>query len=327
MKIYTYIIIGLFLLLLIFIVLWDRTLIKKTIVIERGLTLKAIARKLEEEKIIKNRFAFIVLAKIFGSGNKLKAGEYELDNKMGMIEVIKRLEKGRVIVYKTLIPPGYTLNDIANLLEKMYLANKERFLNLCYDPSFIKRVLSTNPPSLEGYLFPDTYFLHKGMDEEGIINLMVARFNEVVYKQTNIYGKRLHDVITLASLIEKEAKIKEEYPIISAVFHNRLKKNMPLESCASVLYALKEEKEWLSIEDTKIPSPYNTYLYVGLPPGPICSPSILAIKAALAPSNVDYLYFVSKGDGSHIFSKASSSHTFFKNLLTEKRRLGYNTLR
>lgn len=301
-----------------FIIFQEKPLVTKRIIIPKGASLKEIAETLKDEGLIKNQSLFLILAKIFGASRSLKAGEYELNNKMGMTEIIKILKGGKIIVHKILIPPGYTLNDIANLLEKHFLVNRERFLTLSHDPSFIKKVLSINTPSLEGYLFPDTYFLHKGMSEEEIIGLMTRRFKEVVSKEININDNMLHQVITLASIIEKEAKIKEEYPIISAVFHNRLKNNMRLESCASVLYALGKKREHLSIEDTKITSPYNTYLRLGLPPTPICNPGIWAIKAALNPKDVDYLYFVSKGDGSHIFSKTGHSHIFFKNLLTEK---------
>jgi len=310
--------ISLILLGLFLIIPRDKTLIERIVIIPKGTSLKGIAQRLKGEGIIKNKFLFIVLAKICRASNTLKAGEYELNNRMGMIEILEKLRKGKARVYITTIPPGFTLSDIAGLLEKRGLANKYKFLNLAFSPSFIKRLLPINPPSLEGYLFPDTYFLHKGMDEGEIIGLMVERFNEVVRKELGINDQTLHQVITLASIIEKEAKAKEEYPVISAVFHNRLKKNIPLESCASVLYALGEKKERLSIEDTKIPSPYNTYRKVGLPPGAICNPGILAIKSALNPSNVDYLYFVSMGNGRHIFSKTASSHIFSKNLIWNK---------
>lgn len=317
--------ISVFLILLALLVLFlvvkrDRTLVMRTIIIEKGASCKEIAGILKDEGIIKNKFVFLILTRICGASNRLKAGEYELNNKMGIIEIIEKLKKGKTIVYKVTIPPGWTLKDIANLLEKKHLANKYKFLNLCYDPSFRNKVLSINTPNLEGLLFPDTYFLHKGMDEEEIIKLMVNRFSEVIKKE--IKDENISKIITIASIIEKEAKIKKEYPIISAVFHNRLKKGMPLESCATVLYALGERKERLSIEDTKTPSPYNTYLQSGLPPGPICNPGILAIKAALNPADIDYLYFVLNGDGNHIFSKTGSSHISHKNGLTEKDKSG-----
>jgi len=297
----------------------EEPLVTRTIVIPKGASAKKIAQDLEDKGLIKSRFAFLILTRITGAGNKLKAGEYELNNRMGMAKIIKRLKEGKGTLHRITIPPGYTLKDIANLLEREHLVDRHRFLNFCYDPSFIDRSLSIAPPSLEGYLFPDTYFLHRGMDEEKVISLMVNRFNEMV-KRENIKDEMLHGIVTLASIVEKEAKIKEEYPIISAVFHNRLKRNMVLQSCATVLYALGEQKFHLSIEDTRIPSPYNTYIYPGLPPGPICSPSTLAIKAALNPADVDYLYFVLREDGSHIFLKTGSSHTFYKNALIGRKR-------
>lgn len=297
----------------------EEPLVTRIIIIPKGASAKKIAQDLEDEGLIKSRFAFLVLARITGAGNKLKAGEYELNNRMGMIKIIKRLEEGKGILHHITIPPGYTLKDIANLLEREHLVDRHKFLKLCHDPSFINRSLSIVPPSLEGYLFPDTYFLHRGMDEERVISLMVNRFNEMV-KRESIKDEMLHRTITLASIVEREAKIKEEYHIISAVFHNRLKRNMALQSCATVLYALGERKPHLSIEDTRIPSPYNTYIYPGLPPGPICNPSTLAIKAVLNPADVDYLYFVLREDGSHIFSKTGSSHTFYKSTLVGRKK-------
>jgi len=303
------------LLTLFLIIITDKKSITQTVIIPKGSSCREIASILKDEGVIKSKLSFLILAKIYRATSKLKAGEYEFDSKMGTVKILKKLKEGKTVIHAVVIPEGWTLKDIANLLEKKQLADKYKFLDLCYDQSFIKNILPTKPPNLEGYLFPDTYFLYRGMNEEEIISLMVNRFNDIIKKETKIDDEILHRTIILASIIEKEARIKEEFPIISAVFHNRLKKNMSLESCVTVLYALGEKKPHLSIEDTKVSSSYNTYINPGLPPGPICNPGILAIKSVLNPADVDYLYFVSKGDGSHIFSKTNSSHISYKNAL------------
>jgi UPF0755 protein len=171
--------------------------------------------------------------------------------------------------------------------------------------------------SLEGYIFPDTYSLSRLQDEESIIGILVGNFTRHIAADNLSNRDSLHQVIVLASIVEKEAKYEDERPIIASVFINRLKLKRPLESCATVLYVLKAEKpmatrQQLSDRDLKVVSPYNTYLHAGLPPGPICSPGESSIRAVISPADVDYLYFVAKGDGRHYFSRTYREHVAAK---------------
>jgi len=207
------------------------------------------------------------------------------------------------------------------LLERNKLINKNKFAKIAnetkFEFEFLNNVPNTLHLKLEGYLFPDTYNFDLASGEEGILKIMLSNFNRKFkpeyYTRAKKLGMTVHQVITLASIIEREAKLAEERSIISGVFHNRLKKKMKLESCATIQYILFMEKgiikETLTEEDLKIDNIYNTYKYSGLPPGPICNPGEDSIKAALYPDDEnEYLYFVAKGDGSHVFSKTLKEH-------------------
>lgn len=290
--------------------------ISRLVNIPPGTNAKNIAAILQREGIVRDGRIFIILVNIRRVANKLKAGEYEFNNRMTLAEILDKLIKGEVVTHTVTIFEGYTLKQIADLLETKGLIQRERFLGLCHDPPFFEGLSNGGYPikaeSLEGYLFPDTYLFTRGIEEEKIIELMVGRFQEVITEKDLVRAKELgfslHEIIILASLIEKEVMVSRERPLVSAVFHNRLKRGRPLESCASVLYALGKHKTKLSYEDLKTPSAYNTYLHPGLPPGPICNPGLSSIKAALNPAGVDYLYFVSNGDGTHTFSKTYHEH-------------------
>lgn len=278
-----------------------------------GMPLKKIAHLLETEGIIKDPFAFEILVRI----KKLhpKAGEYTLSSSMNMLAVLKILTQGNYINSSFTIPPGYNIYQIANLLEKKGFAKRERFLELAKDEEFIKS-LGIPVKSLEGYLSPNTYFLSKGVSCPEIIKMVLLQeksaFTDEDRTQAKRIGLSLHQVLTLASIIEKEAKLSEEKRLVSSVFHNRLKKGQNLESCPTVIYALMPNFDGnLKSEDLHIQSPYNTYNRIGLPPGPICNPSIFSIKSALYPENTDYLFFVSKKDGSHKFSTTIEEHRFY----------------
>ncbi len=296
------------------------------IIIEKGSTAKSIGKLLEENNIIKNRYVFRILVKLDDKGQMLKAGKYIINNGMTPQEVLDHLISGGIKKQsvKFTIPEGFELRQIADRLSGMGLVDKERFINLVSDKDmYTKRyVFLKNLPegaSLEGYLFPDTYEVYKDATEEDIIDKMLSQFDKIYnndikgnYDKENI---SLNELITLASIIEREAKVDEERRIISGVFYNRLEKNMKLQSCATVQYALGDRKSHLSNEDLEIKSNYNTYMYNGLPPGPIATAGLKSIKAALYPENVDYLYFVLKNDGSgsHIFSTNYRDHINAKN--------------
>ncbi len=278
-----------------------------------------VASKLEGMGLVKSAELFIEEAKRVRLS--FRAGGYILKEGMSLYDIIEALKR-RPTLEKVTIPEGLTASEIAKiLLRKEIISSESEFLLLVnkgkrYFKSF-KYIGDIPSESVEGYLFPDTYYLPRRSSPKGVISLMLERFErsitEEMLKELPKLGFSLHQVITLASIIEREGQKEEEYPIISAVFYNRLKRGMRLESCATVGYLLPERKGRLSINDLKIDSPYNTYLYGGLPPGPICNPGLKAIRASFFPAKVDYLYFVSKGDGSHHFSRTYEEHIEAKN--------------
>ncbi len=284
----------------------------KAIEISRGMNAKGIARLLRKEKLIKNGLAFRILAKVKGVENRLQAGEYELSSSMNLSRILSRIKKGEVLAHPFTIPEGYNIRQIASVLEEKGLAEKERFIALTEDVKFVSR-LGIQAKSLEGYLFPETYRVSKGMEEEEIIKLMASQFNKAVTEEDRKRAEELrftfHETIILASIVEKETSAPEERTLISAVFHNRLKAKRPLQADPTVIYALGEAFDGdLKKEHLRIDSPYNTYRYRGLPPGPIGNPGREAIQAALYPADVNYLYFVSRNDGTHEFSSSLEEH-------------------
>lgn len=279
-----------------------------------------IANILYEKGLIKHPLIFKYEVKKKNVDSKLKAGEYNLSTGMDLNTIIENLTKGvkDLNTVRFTIPEGYELVQMADKLEKEGLVNKDRFLDLTsrkenfQDKYDFLNLLEENQ-SLEGFLFPSTYEVYIGSTEEEIIDKMLDGFQRIYDK--NIKDKleetdlTLNEVITLASIVEREGKVDSERPLISAVFHNRLKKGMMLQSCATVQYILGERKEVLTNEDTSIPSPYNTYINEGLPPGPIAAPGEASIIAALNPAEVDYLFFVLTGeDGSHTFTTTYEEH-------------------
>jgi len=270
-----------------------------------------IARTLQEARVIRSRLAFLVVAVARGTQRRLLAGEYEFAPGLSLLEVIRRIEQGKGFVHQVTIPEGYAARQIAELLEEKGLIDQKRFMALLQDRQVVRQY-GVDGPSLEGYLFPDTYRLVKGLREEAIIGLMTERFTEVFGSAERARAKELKmsidDVVTIASLIEREAMADEERPLISSVFHNRLRLGMPLQSDPTVLYGLSRFSGKLTRANLQAPSPYNTYLHRGLPPGPIASPGRASLMAALYPATSRYLYFVSKNDGTHVFSVTLREH-------------------
>lgn len=295
----------------------NRNFMEQQVIIPIGKNTKEIAKILENRKIIFSKVRFVILTKVLGVEDKLKAGEYKFNNRMTTLQIIEKLQKGEVILHKFTIPEGYNFREIANLLAERKLVDKDRFLKCCYEVSILKEREQDVCQNLEGYLFPDTYEISLGFKEKDIIKVMVHRFYEITGYNYEALAKKVglnfHEAVIMASLIEKEAKAPEEREIISAVFHNRLKKRMPLSSCATVLYSLDRHKKKLSYKDLKISSPYNTYLRIGFPPGPICNPGKEALQAAVNPAPTNYLYFFSLGNGRHKFSKDYDKHIKARN--------------
>ena len=277
---------------------------QRVVNIPSGTNAKEIVDVLEKNEIIrKNNYTFRILTKLLKLEDQLKYGEYDLSPSMNMLQILDKLVKGEVILYKITIPEGYTCTQIAELLDRKEIAEKETFLKLLED----------REKSLEGYLFPDTYEVPKQYGAENMVKVMLSNFNQIAIEnkfadKAEKIGFSIDEIIILASIIEKESKFTEERRQVSSVFHNRLKKDMKLQSCATIQYILGEPKEKLDEFDLKIDSPYNTYLYKGLPPGPISNPGLDSIMAALEPVDEDYLYFVLGENGRHIFSKTYDEH-------------------
>lgn len=270
------------------------------VTIEQGMNSQEIAELLEQEGLISNKKYFLFLLRLRGVHKKIKAGIYEINSKESAWRIISKLFLGESKKVRLTVPEGFTARDIAQLIEQKGVGGKDRFLEIVEEKK------------LEGYLFPETYFIDYDITEEEIIGMMTEQFNKVFTKEMEERGKEFkftkRDIVILASIIEKEAVKDEERPLISAVFHNRLKKRWYLESCATVQYALGEHKEKLTYKDVKVDSPYNTYIHFGLPPGPICNPGLAAIEAALYPAETDLMFFVTKGEGTHRFSTYYKKH-------------------
>lgn len=284
-----------------------------------GATTKSIASGLLEAGLIQNDWSFVQTVKTAGYDGKLKAGDYQLSKAMDQNEMASILASGKAYVetVKVVIPEGYEFTMIADKLSEAGLIDKAVFTDLAENHPFDYRFLEgdrTYQHRLEGFLFPATYEFKKGATELEILTQMLNAFDRVftedMYKKTEALGFSVNELVTLASIVERESRVAEEFPIIASVFHNRLKETQKLESCATIQYLLGERKERLLFKDLEIESPFNTYKNVGLPPGPIASPGALALESALNPAQTDYLYFVVSGDndGKHQFSKTYQEH-------------------
>lgn len=281
-----------------------------------GATITKISETLEKDGVIKYPKAFRLAAK--RKNYVIQQGRHYIDTSMSYFGILDKLTKvpdaGYDNIYKVLVPEGFEIKDIAEKLDELGLCAKEEFIKECeegkFDYPFVKEI-KRKENRLEGYLFPAIYEIQKGESANAIIKKMLDKFSQVVIPMfENAETKyTLDEIVTMASIIEREAANDSERKLVSSVFYNRLKYNMAFGSCATVQYILKERKEILSLSDTKIESPYNTYKYKGLPPGPIASPGEKSIEAAIYPDETDYLYFVAKSDGSgNVFTKSSDEH-------------------
>jgi UPF0755 protein len=282
--------------------------------IKPGMTADTIGNLLYERNLIENVFVFRIIAKIHGLDNTLKAGDYSFTRDMSVMQIVDKLARGEITQRQITIPEGYTVDQIVLLFKEKQIGDPVKFKELArsFIPySYMAANAATVYP-VEGYIFPDTYDIGSGATEEEILALMVnefdKRFNAEMKQQANQLGLSIRDVVTLASLVEKEARIDSDRPIIAGVFLNRLKNNMPLQSCATIQYILGYPKPELTIQDTEIDSAYNTYQHSGLPPGPIANPGLASIQAVLNAADTDYLYFVADKKGHHRFSKTYEEH-------------------
>jgi UPF0755 protein len=281
----------------------------ETVVVPPGYTTAEIATLLVEEGVIAEAKPFVWYCRVNGLDGKLQAGEYVLSSEDGIPAVAATLAAGRIHVATFTVPEGYDKKKTARVVEAAGICSAEEFLAACRRGDPAGRVPSDD---LEGYLFGDTYRVSADAGAEDVVAMMVARFFEVLgpegLARAEGSGRSLQDVVTLASIVEREALLDEERPLVASVFYNRLARGMRLESCATVIYALGGDVDRLTIQDLKVDSPYNTYIHAGLPPGPICSPGRASLMAALDPAETDYLFFVSNGDGSHTFTKTLRGH-------------------
>lgn len=287
------------------------------ITIPQNSGLYKIRRILVAKGVIKNDKRFVQTARLFDVTNKLKAGQYYITYGESPYRILRQLEAGKVVQQRLTIPEGNTMYQIADMLDAKGIVKKEAFLSLVKDPEYIKG-LGLDMDSLEGYLFPDTYRLAQGQSADFVIRLMVKRMSTVlkelgVDKEKNIpdHTQKVftrHEVLTLASIVEKETAQGDERPLIARVFLNRLKRGMRLQTDPTVIYGIQNFDGNLRRRDLETLTPYNTYMIRGLPPGPIGSPGKAAIEAVLHPSKEWYLYFVSKNDGTHYFSKSLIEH-------------------
>lgn len=299
------------------------------IAIQHGAGTAAIAAKLEEQGIIRSAFLFKMYLKWVGEGSRFQAGKYAFRPGKTYADIIAKLNKGEVIPQETVvftIPEGYTVEQIADKLSKDKLVVKQRFLQLANDTTWLQSAapIVAHIPNddklkyrLEGFLFPETYKLKKGSTEEHIITRMVqetekrlAQASATLESERKARGLTLHELMTFASLVEQEAVIDGERPLIAGVIYNRLARGMRLQIDATVQYALGKPRKRLYHQDLKIESSYNTYKIDKLPPGPIASPSTASIQAVLRPMSSDYLYYVTKKDGTkmHLFAKTFAEH-------------------
>ena len=274
-------------------------------------TFQQVAAQLEQEGLIKSRLAFVWLGRFQSADRKIHAGEFELNPSMAPAEILSRLTTGQVMLHPILIPEGLTMVQIAEIFGQQGLVDPQELLRLMKDPAFIAS-LGIKADTLEGYLYPDTYKFPRGIKPKEVITAMVEHLRQVYGPDLQARAQELkltqHEVLTLASVIEKESGSNGEREEISAVFHNRLKKHIPLQSDPTVIYGLPSFDGNIHKKDLSSPSPYNTYRIAGLPPGPIANPGIQSIRATLYPSDSRALYFVSKNDGTHQFSATLEEH-------------------
>ena len=284
---------------------------QKVFTISPGQDFSSVTNDLAREGIITHPTKFKLIARRVGHDKQIKAGEYLLSPALTPRQVLEKLVNGTVRFFRLTIPEGYTLEQIAATAAREGFADKETFKKATEDPDLPARY-GIEAPSLEGYLFPDTYLFSREATAPDIVAAMLTRFQQV-FKQSwrqraTEMGMSVHEVVTLASIIEKETGSASERPLISSVFHNRLKKGMRLETDPTVIYGIKEFNGNLTRKDLTTPTPYNTYLIAGLPPGPIANPGKAALEAALYPVDSPYLFFVSKNDQTHQFSSNLADH-------------------
>jgi UPF0755 protein len=291
--------------------------------IPKGASFRQVAEIFSREHLIRDKNLFLMVGRLSRIDRKIRAGFYSVNRPMNLLDLLRVLRKGQIIEYEITVIEGDSLREVVTKLSDEGIMQEEYFWELVADKDFLASY-AIDAPSLEGYLFPDTYKIPKGMDAKDTLGMMINKlreeYSEVLRTRANEIGMSERDVLTLASIIEKEAATDEERPFISAVYHNRLRKKILLQADPTAIYGIKSSKEKITYEDLKRKTPYNTYVIKGLPPGPISSAGIKSITAALYPANAQYLYFVSNNDGTHRFSVTASEHAAAVRAYRQKRQ-------
>ncbi|RJR16889.1 MAG: endolytic transglycosylase MltG [Desulfobacteraceae bacterium] len=293
----------------------------KVFEVREGAPFGRIADDLQKEGLIPSSTGLRLWAIYKGYSGKVKAGEYRLSPSMSPWDILEVLRKGEVALHDVTIPEGFNLRQIADVLARQGIVAREEFLRIAQDP-MVAFEYGISAGGLEGFLFPDTYRFARAIPARTVIHAMVSRFMEMIapYRgKQHPMGLSMEELVTLASIVEKETAKAEEKPTVASVFLNRLKKKMPLASDPTVIYAIDDFDGNLTRRDLANPSPYNTYRQKGLPPGPIASPGIESIKAVIYPPETEYLFFVSRNDGTHVFSKTYEEHARAVSVYQKKR--------
>lgn len=280
--------------------------------VRKGLNSGQILEHLRSEGVLRDDFVPLIYLKTVRRGDSLKAGVYEFSEASSPVSVLEKLIEGDVVLRTVTIREGLDRFAIAEIMAAEGFGTTEEWKSLTDDPELV-RDLDPDATSLEGYLFPDTYKLAPGTRPAAIVRTMVQNFrrqfgNELAFIST---GLAVHETVTLASIVETEARLDDERPIVASVYLNRTRRRMPLQADPTVIYAMKLNGTWkgnIRKGDLKLDSPYNTYVYSGFPPGPIANPGLASLRAASDPAKTDFLYFVSRNDGSHVFSRTLAEH-------------------
>jgi len=282
--------------------------------VPQGAGSAAIGQRLAAAGVVRDGSTFRVALWMSGQGRRLKAGEYRFDRAMTPFEVIDKIARGDVFVINVTFPEGLTIADMAKIFESHGLGSAASFVDASKDASLVHDI-DPAAADLEGYLFPETYPLSRHTEAQKLMRLMVSRFAHVftpeMRQASAARGLTVRQAVTLASIVEKETAKPDERPLVAAVYTTRLRIGMPLQCDPTVIYALAKAGRYngnIHKDDLAIESPYNTYRYAGLPPGPIASPGRASLEAALHPADADYLYFVSRNDGSHEFARTLEEH-------------------
>jgi len=299
------------------------------VLLRPGYSTRRIAAELKNAGVIRSQEAF-VLWHYYHHGRSLKAGEYLFDKPANIIDIQKRLRRGDVYFHTVVVPEGFTMFDIARAVEAAGLGSAENFLKVAETDTLLVSDIDPHARSLEGYLFPDTYQFSRMMTMQDIAAAMVKQFRQVAGQiglnpasaDSPGMASSLHEIVTMASIVEKETSVPEERPVVASVYYNRLEKHIALDADPSIIYAelLKGSYQGaLHHADMQFTSPYNTYRNAGLPPGPIANPGRSALEAAMHPAQTDYYYFVADAEGHHRFARTIEEHN--KNVIAYRKAM------